>query len=213
MQWTCSERSGNIPGISREITFSEHSVNIQQIQGAFREYSGNIQRTFREHSANIHQTFTKYSPNIHQTFTKHLPNIHQTFTKHSPNIHQTFTKHSPNILQTFSKRYLRNHCRPRAGGAAVSARGPAIGRGSGREKHLRDLQHASGGGAAPHAPMEKFAKMHTQSAEGKEARMTYWFVKIHLKKSIRIHIKIHLKIHLKIHIHIHMKIHIKQHIK
>jgi hypothetical protein len=35
--------------------FREHSRNIQEIQGTFREHSGNIQGTFREHSADARE--------------------------------------------------------------------------------------------------------------------------------------------------------------
>jgi hypothetical protein len=56
------------------------------IQGTFREHSGNIQGTFREHSGNIKWTFSEHSGNIQGAFREHSGNIQGTFREHSGTI-------------------------------------------------------------------------------------------------------------------------------
>ena len=56
------------------------------IQGTFREHSGNIQGTFREHSGNIQGTFRERSGKLQGTFRKHSVN---TGAERSGNIQGT----------------------------------------------------------------------------------------------------------------------------
>ena len=81
----------------------EHSGNIQ---GTFREHSGNIQPsfwcspckvrvytqcTFREHSGNTQCTFSVHSGSIQGTLREHSGSIQGTFREHSGNIQRIFT--------------------------------------------------------------------------------------------------------------------------
>jgi hypothetical protein len=58
------EHSGNIQGTFRNNTVFREQQSVNNIQGTFREHSGNDQGTFRERSGNIQGTMREHSGNI-----------------------------------------------------------------------------------------------------------------------------------------------------
>jgi hypothetical protein len=74
-------------------TFREHSGDIQ---GTSREHPGNTQGTSREHSVNIQGTLREHSGNIQGNFREHPVDIQGTLKKQSGNIQRTFRGHSGN---------------------------------------------------------------------------------------------------------------------
>jgi hypothetical protein len=70
------KQSGNIQGtfsLAVHLVFAalHHLAHLDQdIQGTFREYSGNIQGTFRERSGNIQGTFRVYRTDGNQNESK-----------------------------------------------------------------------------------------------------------------------------------------------
>jgi hypothetical protein len=83
---------------------------LVNIQGTFREHSGNIQGTISEHSGNIQGTFREHSGNIQGTFRVkrlflrflrfdllHPPAVLIEASEHSGNIQGIFREQSGNI--------------------------------------------------------------------------------------------------------------------
>jgi hypothetical protein len=74
IQGTFREHSGNIQGTS---------VSTATVAAVLREHSGNIQGTFREHSANMQGTCTEHSWNIQGTFSEHAGDMQGTCREHA----------------------------------------------------------------------------------------------------------------------------------
>jgi hypothetical protein len=70
------------------------------IQGRFREHSGNIQGTFREHPGNIQGTFSEHSVNTQGTFSTPYLCLVEWEYQHSGTLREnqeTFSEHSGKI--------------------------------------------------------------------------------------------------------------------
>ena len=93
VQGTFREHSGNIQG-----TFSEHSGNTQ---GTFREHSVNTQGTLRERSGCVERTPVSPHPNCKKHFIK-LPRLTQNKTCKG-NIQGTFSMSSADACEPLSQ--------------------------------------------------------------------------------------------------------------